>query len=172
MCQHRSKLVSPCGNILRKVGDLMNKTATLALLAALPIMVLITLAPISTQAGPGPGPRWGRGDIRTFPRYDARIWRGGRWYHGGYGGRLGWWWIVAGTWYFYPGPVYPYPDPYVPPVVVTQTYPTSPAAPVGPAPTQYWYYCAPAKGYYPYVPSCAGGWEKVPSTPPPGTPPG
>lgn len=37
---------------------------------------------------------------------------------------------------------------------------------VVPAPVQYWYYCAPAHAYYPYVPSCPGGWQAVPATPP------
>lgn len=26
---------------------------------------------------------------------------------------------------------------------------------------QYWYYCAGAKNYYPYVKECPGGWQKV-----------
>lgn len=151
----------------------MSRIRILALLGALCVVGFMAFAPLpSLAAGPGYHGRagWGRGDIRSFPRYDARIWRGGSWYHGGYGGRVGWWWIVAGTWYFYPGPVYPYPNPYVPPVVINQTYPAP--EPAGPAPTQYWYYCAAAKGYYPYVPTCAGGWQKVPATPPPGAPPG
>jgi hypothetical protein len=150
----------------------MNKVKPLALLAALSVMVFVALVSATAQADSrrGHGPGWGHGDIRYFPRYDARIWRGGRWYHGGYGGRYGWWWIVAGTWYFYPAPVYPYPNPYVPPVVVN-SYPVAPPSP-GPAPTDYWYYCRAAKGYYPYIPTCPGGWEKVPATPQPTTPPG
>lgn len=28
-------------------------------------------------------------------------------------------------------------------------------------PQNYWYYCAQAGGYYPYVPSCPAGWMKV-----------
>ena len=35
-----------------------------------------------------------------------------------------------------------------------------------PAP-QYWYYCAPAAAYYPYVQSCPVGWELVLPTRPP-----
>jgi hypothetical protein len=75
---------------------------------------------------------------------------------------LGWWWIVAGAWYFYPEPVYPYPDPYTPPVIVTQ----SPLQPAEPPAAQFWYFCAAANGYYPYVSSCPSGWETVPATPP------
>jgi hypothetical protein len=29
-----------------------------------------------------------------------------------------------------------------------------------------WYYCASAKGYYPYVPTCKEGWRTVPAAPP------
>jgi len=151
----------------------MSKFRMLAPLVVLLVIALIMFLPIQARADRDRGhdrdrgrPAWGHGDIRHFPRYDARIWRGGRWYHGDYGGRIGWWWIVAGTWYFYPTPIYPYPNPYVPPVVVN-TYPTTPPA-TGPAPTDYWYYCRSAKSYYPYVATCPEGWEKVPATPPPG----
>lgn len=32
---------------------------------------------------------------------------------------------------------------------------------------QYWYYCAAAAAYYPYVQNCPGGWELVLPTMPP-----
>jgi hypothetical protein len=160
-------------------GDIMNKTAVFALSIVLPVAALGLLAPMRAQADPRHdhdhghayyrGPGWGHGDIRHFSHYDARVWHGGHWVHGNYGNRFGWWWVVAGAWYLYPGPVYPYPDPYVPPVVVTQQYQVgpAPAAPTGPAPVQYWYYCRAAKAYYPYVAECPAGWEKVPATPAP-----
>src|SRR6266481_7094396 len=101
------------------------------------------------------------GDIRHFDRDDSRFWRGGGWRHGWHDGRFGWWWLAAGTWYFYSFPIYPYPDPYIPPVVVVNPpLETVPAPPV-----QYWYFCAAANGYYPYVPSCPEGWETVPASP-------
>lgn len=114
------------------------------------------------------GREW-RGDIRHFEYHDARRWQSGAWRHGSHEGRLGWWWVIGGLWYFYPQPVYPYPDPYRPPVVVVEQSPPPvvvqpPAA--SPAPTQYWYYCEAAKGYYPYVASCPRGWKTVPATPP------
>jgi len=124
-----------------------------ALPALFGITALTLLAGSPVQAGP-----W-RGDIRHF---DYARWHGGRWVHDYYGGRLGWWWVVAGVWYFYPRPVYPYPDPYLPPEYVP--VPAASATP-GPAPAQYWYYCPGAQGYYPYVPACPGGWQKVPATP-------
>lgn len=104
-----------------------------------------------------------QGDIRHFDRHDYRVWNEGRWRHQRHDGRLGWWWIVAGTWYFYPQPVYPYPDPYIPPVVVA---PQPPVQSVAPPPPQYWYFCAESNTYYPYVETCPGGWETVVPTPP------
>lgn len=35
-----------------------------------------------------------------------------------------------------------------------------------PAPVQYWYHCKSPEGYYPYVKTCPGGWERVPAKPP------
>lgn len=114
---------------------------------------------------PWGGPR----DIRHFEDRHRSVWVSGRWHHGPHEGRVGWWWIVAGTWYFYPWPVYPYPDPYIPPVVVVQPAPAPETAPpeVQPqAQVQNWYYCEASKSYYPYVSSCPAGWKEVPATPP------
>jgi hypothetical protein len=96
----------------------------------------------------------GGGDMHHFRDHDFDVWRGGNWFHGGHGGRDGWWWIVGGNWYFYPAPVYPYPDPYMPPVV---------AMPAAPAPQPTWYYCANPQGYYPYVAQCTVPWQPVPA---------
>jgi hypothetical protein len=42
---------------------------------------------------------------------------------------------------------------------------------VAPAPVQqYWYYCAAANAYYPYVSACPSGWQAVPVTPPANAP--
>jgi hypothetical protein len=84
------------------------------------------------------------GDIRHF---DHSFWQGGHWWHGPYGGRQGWWWIVGPNWYWYPTAVYPYPDPYLPP---------------GGAPG-FWYYCDAYRQYYPYVGACPSGWRAVPA---------
>jgi hypothetical protein len=35
------------------------------------------------------------GDVRHF---DHDYWHGGHWWHGSYGGRIGWWWIVGPDW--------------------------------------------------------------------------
>lgn len=69
----------------------------------------------------------------------------------------------------------PYPyyfPPYYPPVVVERPVPqvyieqSAPPAPVAAAPANYWYYCAAAGGYYPYVKECPGGWQQVLPQPP------
>lgn len=101
--------------------------------------------------GYAPGHAW-HGEISRFHEHDFDRWRGGHWYNGHHGGRLGWWWIVGPAWYFYPYPVYPYPDPFLPPTIVLS------------APPQYWYYCANPPGYYPYVPQCLTEWQRVPAT--------
>jgi hypothetical protein len=101
------------------------------------------------------------GEIHRFNEHDLGRWSAGRWYRGHHAGRLGWWWIVGGVWYYYPAPVYPYPNPYQPPMMVA-----SPAPPTA----QFWYYCANPPGYYPYVAQCAGNWQRVPASPPPGMP--
>ena len=90
--------------------------------------------------------------------------------HAHFGVVIGPYW---GPWY-YPPPSYYYP-PYYPPVVVERASPpvyieqqaAPPAATPAPAPqTNYWYYCGAAKGYYPYVKECPGGWQKVLPQPP------
>jgi hypothetical protein len=63
--------------------------------------------------------------------------------------------------YYYPAPVYVTPP--APPVYVERqdVAPTS-------QPQDWWYYCEQSRGYYPYVKSCPGGWQRVPPAPPPG----
>lgn len=68
-----------------------------------------------------------------------------------------------------PWPWY-YPAPYYPPtIVVQQPAPAyvEQAQPETAQPRAYWYYCADAKNYYPYVRQCPGGWQAVPAGPPP-----
>jgi hypothetical protein len=133
----------------------MNRTRMTAIALTAAIALGATAgAALADQRGHG---RWS-GDIARFHERDWGVWRGGHWYHGNHRGRLAWWWVAGGAWYFYPAPVYPYPNPYEPPVELV--------APSAPPPTQFWYYCDAPRGYYPYVPACAGGWRKVPATPP------
>lgn len=83
--------------------------------------------------------------------------------------------VGAPLWYGWPG--YHYAPPYYyPPTIATvplspQTYveqaPAAQAAPAAPQPG-YWYYCADARAYYPYVKECPAGWQRVSPQPPPG----
>lgn len=136
---------------------------------------VLAVMPVAASAQPR-RPGW-HGDIRVFETHDARRWHSGAWRHGWHSGRNGWWWVAGGAWYFYPQPVYPYPDPYQPPTIVVeqapvvvevpapvQAQPIQPPVASRPAP-QFWYYCDAARGYYPYVASCPGGWKTVPATP-------
>ncbi|MDP3513834.1 MAG: hypothetical protein Q8S20_13905 [Sulfuritalea sp.] len=75
--------------------------------------------------------------------------------------------IVGPYWGPFWGPRY-YPPPYYAPIVVErpvpQVYIEQPpvaSAPGGVEASNYWYYCAPAGGYYPYVKECPGGWQRV-----------
>ncbi len=65
---------------------------------------------------------------------------------------------------YYPAPYYYYPPavlaPASPPVYVEQNA-------AAPEQGNYWYYCAGAKAYYPYVTQCPGGWQRVSPQPPP-----
>lgn len=62
--------------------------------------------------------------------------------------------------YTYSGPDYSYPGPAG--AYVEQGVPQA-----APAQSQDWYYCAGSNAYYPYVRECPGGWQRVPSVPPP-----
>jgi hypothetical protein len=66
--------------------------------------------------------------------------------------------------YYYPPYYQPIAEvPSSPPVYIEQG-----SAQPAPAPWQsdWWYYCADAKGYYPYVKECPAGWQRVAPQPP------
>lgn len=72
--------------------------------------------------------------------------------------------------YYAYGPYYPhyypyyYPPYYPAPVVVQQqpsVYVEQPQVQQSPQPSGYWYYCADARAYYPYVKECPAGWQRV-----------
>jgi len=104
-------------------------------------------------------------------------WRGGghRWHSGVYlnfGVPFPYYW---GPRYYYGPPAYYAAPPayyydYAPPVVAAPSSPPvyveredpAPAAPQAQAPAVWWYWCASARGYYPYVKECPSGWQRVP----------
>ena len=87
--------------------------------------------------------------------------------HGGAHVRLGI--VVGGPAFWYdPLPYYYYPPvvaiPSSPPVYIERSDEEA-----APGQSQgYWYYCAEAQAYYPYVRQCAGEWQRVLPQPPPG----
>ncbi|MDE1982259.1 MAG: hypothetical protein KGI81_07940 [Betaproteobacteria bacterium] len=125
---------------------------------------------------PGHGGAYGgRGWYGNGGRWGGRPWYRGDWGWGGWGwgAGLGMGWAMADPWFYDP---YPWGVGYgyyaAPPatVVVNQT-PVSPqgttyVGPAGPAAPQSWFYCASARGYYPYVSQCPEPWHAVPATPP------
>ncbi len=140
------------------------RRAWIAAIAPLTLAVAALLPTAPVFAQPHDERHW-HGDIAHFHEHDWALWRGGHWVHGWHDGRLGWWWLAGGAWYFYPAPVYPYPNPYEPPVTVALV-PGAPVSAAPPAPVpRTWYYCDAAKGYYPYVATCPGGWQQVPANP-------
>jgi hypothetical protein len=68
--------------------------------------------------------------------------------------------------YYYP-PAYPYYGyPQYGQAAGPETYVEQAAPPAPPqSQTQWWYYCAEANAYYPYVRECAGGWQRVAPAP-------
>lgn len=94
----------------------------------------------------------------------------GGYYRGGVGVSIGIpiGWPYWGYGYPYYGG-YPYGG-YPPQVVVVPQGPTSyveqPRIEAAPEVAGYWYYCAGAAAYYPYVKECPGGWQRVSPRPP------
>jgi len=111
--------------------------------------------------GRGDHGHFGMGSIDLFGARDFDAWRGGHWWHGFRGGRLGWWWFTDGFWYWYDEPAYPYPD-----YVADYSVPSEGYAPPG----EVWYFCYEPRGYYPYVPACPSRWRVVPANPDPDDP--
>lgn len=70
---------------------------------------------------------------------------------------------------FYPAPVvYTSPVYYQQPVVIQsapQLYVQRNEGVTMAAPANYWYFCADANAYYPYVKDCPGGWQRVSQSP-------
>ncbi len=78
--------------------------------------------------------------------------------------------IGAPLFWHWPPPHYAYPA-YAPVVAVPAYAPPPTYVERGtdygePGDPRYWYYCQDPAGYYPYVNSCPGGWQRVMPTPP------
>ena len=129
-----------------------NLTKLLLLLFA--AAVTISSAPVNAQV---------RGGYRPGPGFHGP--------HGHYaphaGVRFG---LFVGMplWYGWPGYYHAPPHYYAPTMI---TVPVSPQTYIEQAPAAapqpgYWYYCADARAYYPYVKECPAGWQRVSPQPP------
>ena len=85
----------------------------------------------------------------------------GHWERSGHDGHLGWWWVLGSAWLLY-NVAHPAAPSYTPPAVIVQSPPPTQVAPT----PGYWYFCGASGMYYPYVQTCASGWQPVPATPP------
>lgn len=98
--------------------------------------------------------------VPAFASAAVHVRVGGGYYYG-YHGLRGYYYA---PYYDYYGPAYGYgPGYYYPPPATVYA---EPETTVVQPPANYWYYCPPAKNYYPYVTSCPSGWEAVPAKPP------
>jgi hypothetical protein len=162
----------------------MNALRLLAASAAASLACFALSPPAQAQFAPrGAHPARGATSVQ-FGYYGPGYWRGpgrwpGYWWGPGYWGpRYGFVYPPAYGYlppaYGYIPPAYGYAAPaygYVPPAFVAPNPPVyverdPPAAPAAPV---WWYWCAEASAYYPYVKECPGGWQRVP---PQAVPPG
>ena len=138
------------------------------LLVALLALLLGSAAP--ADAGGRRGPGWGRPGYGAGFYYGPRYWGPRPWWGPGWYGYRPWPLYPFYGGFYYPYGAYgPYPAPVIvqqePQVYVQQAPPTQ-TAPAVPdpsqsPPSQYWYYCEDARGYYPYVQQCPRGWMTV-----------
>ena len=129
---------------------------------------LFTLAPVAAQAG---NVGWA---VSVGGGYGGGY--GGGWrpaaYGPGWGGGWGPGWRGG---YYGPGYGYPYaagyyapPVVYASPPVVTYAAPQQPMVLASQPQPPVWYYCEASGQYFPYVQSCASGWQTQPAMPPSG----
>ncbi len=137
-----------------------------AVLAILSVGSLITLVPAAAQAG---NVGWA---VSVGGGYGGGY--GGGWrpaaYGPGWGGGCGPGWRGG---YYGPGYGYPYaagyyapPVVYAAPPVVTYAAPQQPMVLASQPQAPIWYYCEASAQYFPYVQSCASGWQTRPAMPP------
>jgi hypothetical protein len=137
---------------------IMSKLALMLLAVA----GLLSLAPLTAQAG---NVGWA---VSVGGGY------GGGWrpaaYGPGWGGAWGPGWRGG---YYGPGYGYPYatgyyapPVVYAAPPVVTYATPQQPMVLASQPQPPVWYYCETSGEYFPYVQSCASGWQTQPAVPP------
>ena len=95
---------------------------------------------------------------------------GGGWrpaiYGPGWGGNWGPAWRGAYYGYPYGAAYYSSPVVYAAPPVMTYATPQQPMVLASQPQPAVWYYCETSGQYFPYVQSCASGWQTQPAIPP------
>jgi hypothetical protein len=104
----------------------------------------------------------GKGSVKAGGAHRAH--HGGHHHHGGHRhhGHHHHGSVIFGFGYSYYPAYYPYYLPVAYPAAQPAVYIEQQSAPV----EHWWYYCAAAKGYYPYVRECPSLWQRVPAVPP------
>jgi hypothetical protein len=137
---------------------------TKVMLALLTAAGLLALAPLTAQAG---NVGWA---VAVGGGYGGG--HGGGWrpaaYGPGYGGGWGPGWRGG---YYGPGYGFPYAGAYYAPPVVSYAAPQQPMVLASQPQAPVWYYCEASGQYFPYVQSCASGWQTQPAMPPSGNAP-
>jgi hypothetical protein len=136
------------------------------LLTLLATAGLFTFAPVTAQAG---NVGWA---VAVGGGYGGGY--GGGWrpaaYGPGWGGGWGPAWrgayYGAGYGYPYAGGFYSPPVVYAAPPVVTYAAPPQPMVLAAQPQPPVWYFCEASGQYFPYVQSCASGWQTQPAMPP------
>lgn len=103
------------------------------------------------------GPAWGWGPGWWGPG----VWGAGAWGPGVWGPG----WSTGGVWVTSPPPMVVVPQ--EPRVFVERDEVPSTAPAPAPSRAQWWYWCASANAYYPYVSTCSEGWQRVAPQPVP-----
>jgi hypothetical protein len=146
------------GSTMKTSQKHFKTTISKAILSFIAIAGLFTIAPVVAQAG---NVGWA---VSVGGGY------GGGWRPAAYG--PGW----GGGWrggYYGPGYGYPYaagyyapPVVYAAPPVVAYAAPQQPMVLASQPQPPVWYYCEASGQYFPYVQSCASGWQAQPAMPP------
>jgi hypothetical protein len=145
-CQSRRHIIGPDMHPIWVSN--VRKLSILAVITALSIFTVVSAGLAQRRAG-----GWHRGGFHS------------RSFHGGIYFGTGPWWSPWWSYpYAYPYPYqgyYSYPLLYPNPYTYGNFYAPPPVYIEKEQSNQYWYYCADARKYYPYVKSCPSGWMKV-----------
>jgi hypothetical protein len=171
----------------------MMQARTAATLVLILLGAIVSDSVLAAGGRGGGGGHAGGGRHAGVSGHGGGGWHGGARWHGGHrhggghwhgGSRVSFGLFVGAPFFPYYAAPYYYPSYYYPPYYYPPYYyyPPAVAGPVyspayveqGAAQTtpaqqeNWWYYCADAKSYYPYVRECPGGWVRVSPQPPSG----